>query len=178
MSLGIGMIPEDRNDAGLFLEMSVALNIASTNLREVSRNGWISWALVDRLSRDFVERMRVRTASIYQRVDFLSGGNQQKLLLAKWIARNPRVPIIDEPTRGVDVGARTEIYATIRELAANGTAVLIVSSELSEVLNLSDRIVVMAEGRTTGSLTGSEATELAVLKLAAPTTDRTTEIVT
>lgn len=168
MSLGIGMIPEDRKEAGLFLEMSVALNIAATNLTQVSRRGWISQARVGRLAQKFTASLKVRTPTIHQPVAFLSGGNQQKVLLAKWIARNPRVLIIDEPTRGVDVGARTEIYGIIRELAAAGTAVLIVSSDLSEVLSISDRIVVMAEGRTTGVIAGADATEMAVLELAAP----------
>jgi len=176
MSLGVGMIPEDRKDAGLFLEMSVALNIAATNLHHVSRRGWISSARIDQLAKTFVERLRVRTPGVDQRVDHLSGGNQQKVLLAKWIARNPGVLIIDEPTRGVDVGARTEIYEVIRELAANGTAVLMVSSDLIEVLSLSDRIVVMAEGHTTGHIAGHGATELAVLELAAPKSDYHQEI--
>lgn len=172
MALGIGMIPEDRREDGLFLDETIALNVAATNLTLVSPGGWLSWSRVRALARQYAERLSIRTPSVEQLVGLLSGGNQQKVLLAKWVARNPRVLIIDEPTRGVDVGARAEIYAVIRELAAGGTAILVVSSDLTEVLGLSDRIVVMAEGRTTGVLDGRDATELAVLELAAPVTTR------
>jgi ABC-type sugar transport system ATPase subunit len=168
MARGLAMIPEDRKEAGLFLEENIAWNIASTNLEEVSPRGWFSATRANALALRFVQRLRIRTSGTRQRVGRLSGGNQQKVLLAKWVARRPRVLMVDEPTRGVDVGARTEIYNVLRELAAEGTAVLLVSSDLTEVLSLSDRIVVLAEGRTAGTLEGDAATELEVLTLAAP----------
>jgi len=176
MRLGIGMIPEDRKEAGLFLDMSIELNVAATNLSTVAPGGWLSPRRMRSLAQHYVELLRVRTPDVEQHVDHLSGGNQQKVLLAKWIARRPRLLIIDEPTRGVDVGARTEIYAVIRELAAEGTAVLVVSSDLTEVLALGDRIFVMAEGRITGEIDGDEATEMAILELASPKTRTAEEV--
>jgi ABC-type sugar transport system ATPase subunit len=166
MRRGVAMIPEDRKESGLFLNMSIAENIASANMSTVSIHGLLSARRSSRLASIYVEKLRVKTPSVQQHVGKLSGGNQQKVLLAKWLCRAPAVLIIDEPTRGVDVGARTDIYTSIRDLADAGTAVLVVSSDLTEVLSLADRVVVMAEGRTSGELEGSEATELSILELA------------
>jgi ABC-type sugar transport system ATPase subunit len=173
MHAGIGMIPEDRKDAGLFLDMTVAENIAVTNPRTVAPRMLMSRRRSRQLAQKYVDRLGIRTASLDQRVGNLSGGNQQKVLLAKWLARNPAVLIVDEPTRGVDVGARADIYAVLRELAATGMALLVVSSDLPEVLTLADRVVVMSEGRTVGELDGDAATEMTVLEMAAPASSLT-----
>lgn len=167
MRAAIGMVPEDRKEAGLFLDMSVAANISAANLEAVSPSGVVSEARYRQLARQFVERMRIATPSIQQPVGSLSGGNQQKVLLSKWLSRAPKLLIVDEPTRGVDVGARAEIYRILRELAASGVALLVVSSDLPEVLTLADRIVVMREGETVGELPGHRASEIDILRLAA-----------
>jgi ABC-type sugar transport system ATPase subunit len=165
---GVGMVPEDRKEAGLFLDMSVTANVASSNLDAVS-NGWIvSRRRSEQLARSYVRDLHIATPNVDQRVINLSGGNQQKVLLAKWFARRPRLLIVDEPTKGVDVGARSDIYAVLRGLAASGIGLLVVSSDLPEVLALAQRIVVMAEGRTVGELDAHEASEISILKLASP----------
>jgi ABC-type sugar transport system ATPase subunit len=115
-----------------------------------------------------VDDLRIATPSVDREVRYLSGGNQQKVLLAKWLVRNPRILIVDEPTRGVDVGSKADIYAILRNLAAQGMALLVVSSDLPEVLALAHRIVVMSEGRVAGELDADAATEVAILELAAP----------
>lgn len=167
MALGIGMVPEDRKDAGLFLEQSVAQNIVAPNLAQVS-NGWVlSGAKIEELSQQAVASLRIATPDIHQPVGTLSGGNQQKVLIGKWLARRPRVLIVDEPTRGVDVGARADLYRILRDLAAGGMALIVVSSDLLEVLALAHRVVVMAGGRTVGEMDGDEATEVGILRLAA-----------
>jgi ABC-type sugar transport system ATPase subunit len=167
MAAGIGMICEDRKDGGLFLHMDVAANVASTVLGRLTRGVEISKEKTDALARRYVDALRIATPSLSQLVGNLSGGNQQKVLIAKWLATEPRLLIVDEPTRGVDVGARAEIYRILRQLASDGMALLVVSSDLPEVLTLADRIVVMAEGRTVGELAGDEATEESILRLAA-----------
>jgi ribose transport system ATP-binding protein/rhamnose transport system ATP-binding protein len=168
MAAGIGMVPEDRKDAGLFLSMSIAANFAAANLDATSRNGLISDRLVNEMAEEYVKRLRIVTPSIEREVRMLSGGNQQKVLLGKWLARRPRLLIVDEPTRGVDVGAKSDVYAILRELAAGGTALLVVSSDLPEVLALSHHIVVMSEGRVVGDFDAAEADEVKILQLAAP----------
>lgn len=166
MAAGIGMVPEDRKEVGLFLQMSIARNISATVLGKVSPNGLVDDQAAEALANHFIEELRIATPSARRTVGDLSGGNQQKVLIAKWLAMEPKVLIVDEPTRGVDVGARSEIYRLLRRLAARGMALIVVSSDLSEVLTLADRIVVMADGRTVGELAGENATEEAVLKLA------------
>ncbi|WP_206105518.1 sugar ABC transporter ATP-binding protein [Paenibacillus thalictri] len=168
MKYGMGMVPEDRKEGGLFLEMSIMENIVSSNLSLVSSGAIVSSSKSKALSKLFVDKLRIATPSVSQKTVNLSGGNQQKVLLSKWLARKPKLLIIDEPTKGVDVGARSDIYAVLRELAASGIALLVVSSDLPEVLSLAHRIVVMSEGRTVGELDASEATELSILKLASP----------
>ena len=167
VAAGLGMMPEDRKEGGLFLSMSVARNISVTVLDRVSTAaGLVSERAVETLASRFIEELRIATPSPHRAVGDLSGGNQQKVLLAKWLAVGPDVLIVDEPTRGVDVGARSEIYRILRALARRGMALLVVSSDLPEVLTLADRIVVMADGRTVGELPGEGATEEAVLRLA------------
>lgn len=172
---GIGMVPEDRRSSGLFANMDIVNNIAATVLRKVSSGLSFSNEKAEKLARHFVDEMRIATPSVKQVVGNLSGGNQQKVLLAKWLAMEPRVLIVDEPTRGVDVGARSEIYRLLRALAAKGVALLVISSDLPEVLALADRIVVMAEGRTVGELPGEGTSEEDVLRLA---TDFTASLAT
>ena len=166
MAIGIGMVPEDRKEAGLFLTQDIARNISVTVLDKVSPGGLVDEVASENLANNFIKELRIATPSAKRIVGDLSGGNQQKVLIAKWLAMEPKVLIVDEPTRGVDVGARSEIYRLLRDLAAKGMALLVVSSDLPEVLTLADRIVVMADGRTVGEMPGEGATEEAVLKLA------------
>ena len=157
IKLGIGLIPEDRKLQGLVLRMTVKDNIVLPSLKDISK-----WGLVldekreDKVAEEYVERLSIKTPSIYQITENLSGGNQQKVVLAKWLATNADILIFDEPTRGIDVGAKAEIHRMIRELAAQGKAVIMISSELPEILNLSDRIVVMWEGEITAVLDNRE----------------------
>ncbi len=166
MAAGIGMVPEDRKQGGLFLSMDVGINIAAAALHQVSPRGVVSRARIDALAARFVRELRIATPGLRQTLEHLSGGNQQKVLIAKWLALAPDLLIVDEPTRGVDVGARADIYRLLRALAADGMALLLVSSDLPEVLALADRIVVMADGRTVGALPGADADEEGVLRLA------------
>lgn len=164
--LGIALVPEDRKLQALVLPLSVRENISLPNLSRMSRFGFVRRQDERRLVDRFIEALRIRTPSQTQRVVNLSGGNQQKVVLAKWLAREPRVLIVDEPTRGIDIGAKAEVHTLLRELADSGVAVMMISSELPEVLRMSDRIVVMRQGRITGELSRSEATQERVMELA------------
>ena len=166
IAAGLLMAPEDRRLNGLVLEKGVAFNLSLPNLDMLSHVGLVLGSRERMTSRDLCDRLRVKTPSIYQVVGLLSGGNQQKVVLGKWLARTPRVLILDEPTRGVDVGARSEIYAVMDRLAADGVAVLMISSDLEEVLGMSDRVVVLHEGRVAGELPRERLTEEAVMRLA------------
>jgi ribose transport system ATP-binding protein len=130
------------------------------------KNGFLNRAKENEISREMIERMRVKTPNDRQFVQFLSGGNQQKVVLGKWLAMNPKVLLLDEPTRGIDVGAKSEIYGLMEELAGKGMAILFVSSDMEEVLGMSDRALVMHEGRITGELERGELSEEAVMQLA------------
>lgn len=163
---GIGFAPEDRKREGLVLMRSVLENASMAILRQLSRFHFVRRRLERSIASSFVERLRVRTPSLDQEAGKLSGGNQQKVVLARWLAAKPKVLILDEPTRGIDVGAKAEIYRLIDELANEGLGIMFISSELPEILGLSDRIYVMQDGRITGELSGAEATEETVLKLA------------
>ena len=168
MAAGISMLPEDRKESGLFIDFTIAANVVAANLRAYTHAGA---AVQGRGTRDrpkYVRELRIATPSVDREVRNLSGGNQQKVLLAKWLARKPRILIVDEPTRGVDVGSKADIYRILRDLAASGLALLVVSSDLPEVLALAHRIVVMSEGRVVGELDAATATEIAILELAAP----------
>ncbi|HCU51193.1 MAG TPA: ABC transporter, partial [Micromonosporaceae bacterium] len=166
INAGIVYAPEERKAQALLLIRSVKENIVLAVLERLRRFRFVRRKDERNLANDYVSRLNVRTPSIDQPVGKLSGGNQQKVVLARWLARNPRVLILDEPTRGIDVGAKAEIYQIIADLAQAGMAVLVVSSELPEVLGLADRIVVMQKGRVTGELDRAEATEEAILGLA------------
>jgi ribose transport system ATP-binding protein len=162
---GIVLVPEDRKLQGVILDHTIAENIAYSNFDSVGRSGWI----LSRRVRDFAEasirRFGVKGRA-RQKASEMSGGNQQKVVIAKWLARNPRVVLLDEPTRGIDVGARSSIYEIIHALAREGVAVIVVSSDLEEVLGVSNRILVMAAGRQTGILDHAQANDVSVMELA------------
>jgi ribose transport system ATP-binding protein len=166
---GLALAPEDRKAEGLVLAMSVAENASLAALEQTSRWGFVRSRRERELVGRYVERLGVKTPSLRQAVRNLSGGNQQKVVLAKWLATNPKVLLLDEPTRGIDVHAKNEIYALIDELAGGGLAIVMVSSELPEILAVADRILVLAEGRLTREFRRGEATEEAILKAALPT---------
>ena len=168
MAAGISMLPEDRKEAGLFMDFTIIANVVAANLAAYSRSGLLSKTAMRQVSRRYADELRIATPSVDREVRYLSGGNQQKVLLAKWLARHPRVLIVDEPTRGVDVGSKADIYRILRDLAAAGIALLVVSSDLPEVLALAHRVVVMSEGRVVGELDAATATEIGILELAAP----------
>lgn len=163
---GIGLAPEERKADALIMVRAVRDNIALAVLGGLSRFGVVNRRAERQLAERYISQLRIRTPSMGQLVQNLSGGNQQKVVLARWLARETDILILDEPTRGVDVGAKAEIYSIIDELAAKGVAVLVISSELPEVLGIADRIVVMQDGRVSGELTHAEATEERILTLA------------
>lgn len=162
---GIILVPEDRKLQGVVLEHSIEENIAYSNFESVSKSGWIRNSKVRSFARRNIEKFGVKGAG-HQKANEMSGGNQQKIVIAKWLARDPSVVLLDEPTRGIDVGARSSIYELIHELAAQGVAVIVVSSDLEEVLGVSNRIMVMAAGRQAGILDHSEANDVSVMELA------------
>lgn len=164
--LGIGLVTEDRKAQGLFLKQSVRNNAGAGLLERLSRFGFVNFRALTQQVSDLTVRLRVRTPSLNQQVRNLSGGNQQKVIIARWLALQPKVLILDEPTRGVDVGAKADIHALIRELAAQGMAILMISSELPEILAVSDRILVMREGRITAELNRAEATQDRIMQAA------------
>jgi ABC-type sugar transport system ATPase subunit len=166
IAAGIAYVPEDRKREGLFLGLPIRFNITSACLTDLSRMGVVSRGRDKALAGRMAGDLRVKAPSIETAVGTLSGGNQQKAVLARWLARRPRVLILDEPTRGVDVGAKAEIYRLVREIASEGIAVIMISSELPEVLGLADRILVMREGRLVGELDAAAADEQQVMALA------------
>jgi ribose transport system ATP-binding protein len=163
---GVYLVPEDRRSQGLVLAESVRNNLSLPTLGRLQTAGLVSASRERALADGMVNRLNIRTPSIRQIVSLLSGGNQQKVVLGKWLGRSPRVLILDEPTRGVDVGAKTEIYALMDELAAQGLAILMISSDLEEVLGMSDRVLVMHEGALAGELSRDELSEETIMKLA------------
>ena len=163
---GIGFITEDRKTEGLLLEKSIAENIEIANLNKISKNSVLQAAKQKEIVKKGSEEFRIRCFGPDHECHNLSGGNQQKVVLAKWIYTDPKILILDEPTRGVDIGAKKEIYSVINDLAAKGVAVILVSSELPEVLGMSDRIAVVHEGKITGILDASEADQAKVMTLA------------
>ena len=163
---GIALLPEDRKLQGLVLPLPVANNVALTTLGALSAGGVVRQRLRDRLATRFVRDLRIRTPSIRFKVRNLSGGNQQKVVLGKWLATEPKLLIFDEPTRGIDVGAKVEVYGFMNALTERGAGVLLISSELPEVLGMSDRVLVMREGRLVGELPRGAATPEAVIALA------------
>jgi ABC-type sugar transport system ATPase subunit len=165
VAAGLAYVPEDRKEAGLFLDMTIAQNTTATGLRHFG-TWWFDDAKGCERAEEFRKKLRIASHGVKQIVQSLSGGNQQKVVLAKWLLIRPRVLIVDEPTRGIDVGAKSEVHNLLRELAREGTAVLVISSDLPEVLALADRILVMREGRITGEVLGAEATEEKIMRYA------------
>ena len=159
ISYGIGFLPEDRKAQGLFLKLPLSSNIGITDMKEISFSGIIIFKKLQELASSFVNKLKIRTPSIFQIVRNLSGGTQQKVVLAKWLALKPKVLILDEPTIGIDVATKAEIHALMNDLAKEGVAILMISSELPEVLGVSDRILVMHEGVISGEFLRQDATQ-------------------
>ncbi|MGP5220428.1 sugar ABC transporter ATP-binding protein [Arthrobacter rhombi] len=166
ITAGIGFVPEDRRKQGLVMGLSVARNTTLTLRKKFRMFGLINARAESRAARAWTKKLQVKVSSLNQPVSTLSGGNQQKVVLAKWLATNPRLLIIDEPTRGIDVGTKAEVHRLISELAGQGLAILMISSELPEVLGMADRILVMHEGRIAASLDGGEATPESIMHAA------------
>ena len=166
IAAGLALVPEDRKQQGVILEMAVRENLSLPSLRRDAHAGFRDAASERAIADEMVAKLGVKTPGQRQFVQFLSGGNQQKIVIGKWLALKPRVLLLDEPTRGIDVGAKQEIYKLIEQLAADGVAILFVSSEMEEILRLSDRALVMHEGRITGELPREELSEEAVMQLA------------
>ncbi|WP_433544421.1 sugar ABC transporter ATP-binding protein (plasmid) [Streptomyces sp. CA-294286] len=169
MSAGIGLVPEDRKGQGLVLDASVQENLGLVTLRSATRSGLVDLKGQRTAAARIAQQLGVRMSGLGQHVRTLSGGNQQKVVIGKWLLADTRVLILDEPTRGIDVGAKVEIYQLVNELTASGHAVLMISSDLPEVLGMSDRVLVMAQGRIAGELLAGEATQDAVMALAVGT---------
>jgi ABC-type sugar transport system ATPase subunit len=167
MTLGIGLVPEDRKRQGLVLSMSSLANVTMAILPSLATLSFVKSKAERALGQTFFDRLRVRASSLDAAAAGLSGGNQQKLVLAKWLAAQCSVLILDEPTRGVDVGAKAQIHALIGELAAQGVAVLLISSELPELLHLATRMLVLRDGRLVGELPREDATQEALMRLMA-----------
>jgi len=166
IELGMGLVTEDRKSQGLAMLLDIAANITGPALSEVARRGLIDRRLESTIATREIERYRIACRGPATKVATMSGGNQQKVIVARWARICRSVLILDEPTRGIDVGAKAEIYRIMRDLAASGVAILMISSELTEVIGMADRVIVMHEGRMTGELAGAEATEQNILHLA------------
>jgi ribose transport system ATP-binding protein len=164
--LGIGLVTEDRKAQGLFLGQSVRSNASVSLFERLSRFGFLLYGQIDQWMRGAIQQLNIRTANLEQRVGSLSGGNQQKVVIARWLALNPKILILDEPTRGIDVSSKAEIYNLMSELAAKGMAILMISSELPEILGVSDRILVMREGRLMAEFSRAEATQDRIMQAA------------
>ncbi|GAA1859394.1 sugar ABC transporter ATP-binding protein [Microbacterium koreense] len=163
---GIGFVPEDRRKQGLVLDLSVARNATLALRRALAKFGLISGSRERRVAEEWTTKLQVKTSSMEYAVSTLSGGNQQKVVLAKWLATEPALLIIDEPTRGIDVGTKSEVHRLLSDLAGEGMAILMISSELPEVLGMADRVVVMCEGRVTATIDRSDATPESVMRAA------------
>ncbi|WP_276671819.1 sugar ABC transporter ATP-binding protein [Schaalia cardiffensis] len=163
---GIGYLSEDRKQYGLLLDKSIAFNTALAAMDRFTTGGIINGRKITKVARDYVEKLRTRTPSVEAELRSLSGGNQQKVVIAKWLVRDSDILIFDEPTRGIDVGAKDEIYTLLEELARQGKAIIVISSELPEVLRLANRVAVMAHGRIIGTLDNEVATQENIMELA------------
>ncbi len=167
ISAGLALVPEDRKQQGLILDMSVRENLSLASLKRDSlRRHFLNDDREAEISESMIRQMRIKTPNASQMVRYLSGGNQQKVVLGKWLALEPKVLLLDEPTRGIDIGAKQEIYSLMENLAERGVAILFVSSELEEVIGMSDRALVMHEGQITGELRREELSEEAIMQLA------------
>ncbi|SHI59208.1 sugar ABC transporter ATP-binding protein [Pseudozobellia thermophila] len=166
VNLGMGLVPEDRKEDGLVLQMQVSKNISMASIDQTVKNGFLNDRLESKLAKSYMADLKIKASSEKQRSGNLSGGNQQKVVLSKWLATTPRILFLDEPTRGIDVNAKNEIYHLINDLAKKGLGVLVVSSELPEIMAISDRILVMGESRITGVFNQKEASEDAIMNAA------------
>jgi ABC-type sugar transport system ATPase subunit len=166
---GLALVPEDRKLQALVLMMAVRENVTLPSLRRLSHLGFVDRRKERSLTAEYVDALNIRTPSQEQKLVNLSGGNQQKVVIAKWLALKPKVLIVDEPTRGIDIGAKAEVHELLSKLAASGVAVLMISSELPEILRMSDRVLVMREGRIAGELSRSDANQQSVMELATGT---------
>lgn len=162
---GLGLIPEDRKLQGLVQIMSVKRNTTLVNMKRVLRAGVISSSLEEKLSKEYADKLHVVTPSMESEVQYLSGGNQQKVVIAKWLFQNSEILFLDEPTRGIDVGAKAEIYRLINRMAKEGKTIIMISSEMPELLGMCDRIMVMHEGHKMGELNAAEATQAKIMAL-------------
>ena len=168
IELGLAFVPEDRATAGIFRTLSVEENITAAIPGKIAPGGIVRRGIEKALASDSVRKLRIRLASLRQPIGELSGGNQQKAILARWLLTDPAVLILDEPTRGIDIGVKAEFYDMIGELAASGRAILLISSELPELLALCDRVLVMAEGRLTANIPRADATQESIMSAAVP----------
>lgn len=166
---GLALVTEDRKAQGLFLQLPVQWNITMANLKQAVKNGLLRRGLEREMAQSYVEQLHIKVPSLAGAVETLSGGNQQKVILAKWLATRPEVLLLDDPTRGIDVGAKAEIYQLMNQFAEQGMGVIMVSSELPEVLAMSDRILVLSEGRITAEFSHQEATEEKIMTAATRT---------
>lgn len=166
ISAGIGLVPEDRKLQGLILSMDVMQNTSLASLDRISKYDFIDKKKEDELCTNFIQKLKTQVNSPKMEVNKLSGGNQQKVVIAKWLATNPKILLLDEPTRGIDIGAKMEIYQLINDLAGQGMGIIVVSSELTEILAISDNILVMSESKLTAKLSRQEATEEIIMKAA------------
>jgi len=164
----MAFLTEDRKDTGCLLILNVLENMQIAVLQDkFVRGGFVQEGAIEKVCEEMARKLRVKTPNLHERIENLSGGNQQKALIGRWMLTNPRILILDEPTRGIDVGAKAEIHRLVTEMARNGVAVIMISSEMPEVLGMSDRIMVMHEGRVTGFLDRADATQVKVMELAA-----------
>lgn len=166
IGLGLYLVPEDRKRSALVLDMTIRENVSLADVARFARRGWVQREAEGVTARQELKRLKIKASGIETPVVTLSGGNQQKVVLAKWLSMRPRLIVFDEPTRGIDVGAKAEIYALMRGLADEGVGILMISSDLEEVLGVSDRITVMHEGRISGTLDRAAFSEEAVMHLA------------
>jgi inositol transport system ATP-binding protein len=165
IAAGIGLVPEDRKQQALFLDLAVRENLSITALGKFLRLGFVRAEAERALMERYRAALNIRMANGEQKVKNLSGGNQQKVVLARWLALEPRILILDEPTRGIDVGAKAEVHQLLHEMAMQGIAIIAISSELPEVLAISDRIVTMRAGRISGEISRSDATEQRLMSM-------------
>ena len=172
LALGVAYVPEDRQQHGLVLPMNITHNVTLPILQEFASLGWLDQEAEARQAQEFADRLEVRSAGLWQRARELSGGNQQKVVLAKWLSARPHILILDEPTRGIDVGIKAAVHQLMSTLASQGLAILMISSELPEILGMSDRVLVMCEGRVTGHFTRAEATQEKIMAAATARTLR------
>jgi ribose transport system ATP-binding protein len=166
IAAGLGFLTEDRKDEGLILDMSIAANTSLVSIKDVTSKGLVSFAKEREMAIEGGTRLKLKYGKVSDPASSLSGGNQQKVVLAKWLASDPKVLLLDEPTRGVDVGAKAEIYAILKALAAQGVSMIVVSSELPELITLTDRMLVMSEHQIQGTLMPENYQQEAILKLA------------